>query len=146
MRIDVSVHEDIARAPTEVAAYATDPTNDTAWIGGIVEARPLSPLPVGPGTRVERVARFMGRRIEYVLEVTELEPDRRLVMRSVKSPFPMKVTYSFDERLGGTRAGVRVEGEVAGAYRLAGPLLSPTVRRNLRGDLRRLKGILETGR
>jgi hypothetical protein len=38
----------------------------------------------------------MGRIIDYVLEVRTFEPDHLMVMESIKSPFPMHVTYQFD--------------------------------------------------
>jgi len=65
-------------------------------------------------------------------------------MRSVKSPFPMVVTYAFvDEPGGATGASVRVQGEPGALYRIAGPLLERQVRRSVRSDLRTLKRLLE---
>lgn len=119
--------------------------NDPVWIGGIKEAHLVTAEPFGVGSRVERVAKFLGKRVEYVNEVVELEPDARLVMRSVKSPFPMVVTYELVEVGGATEAVIRVQGEPSGFYRLAGPLVSPGVRRAVSGDLRRLKRTLEAG-
>src|ERR671914_552156 len=70
MPIDVSVTGTIGRPPEEVAAYLRDPANDTEWIGGLRSARLLTPEPVAVGSRVERVAGFLGRRVEYVTEVS----------------------------------------------------------------------------
>ncbi|MGH2694425.1 MAG: SRPBCC family protein [Actinomycetota bacterium] len=145
MGIDVTARIEIARPPGEVAAIAMEAENDTRWIGGISEARRLTPGPTAVGTRVERVAHFMGRRIEYVMEVAELEPGRRIVLHSIKSPFPMRVTYAFEDAPGGTRASVRVEGDPEGFYWLAGALIGPAVRRNIARDVRRLKQIVESG-
>ena len=58
----------------------------TDWIGGLRCARLLTPGQVAVGSQIERVASFLGRRVQYVNEVTELTGDR-LVMRSVRSPF-----------------------------------------------------------
>lgn len=143
MGIDVSASTDIAREPADVAAIAMEAENDTRWIGGISSARRVTPGPTAVGTRVERVASFMGKRIDYVMEVAELEPDRKIVLRSIKAPFPMKVTYSFEPTGAGTRATVRVEGEPDGFYKLAGGLMAPAVRKNLNGDVTRLKHLLE---
>ena len=141
--LDVTATETIAADPDRVFSYATDPRNDPVWIGGISEAELLGDPPLEKGSSVRRVASFMGRRIEYVLEVAELEPGSRLAMRSVRSPFPMAVTYSFELAGGATRMAIRVEGESSGVYRLAGPLLPGMVRRSVAKDLRRLKAILE---
>jgi uncharacterized protein YndB with AHSA1/START domain len=142
--LDVAVTETIAADPDRIFAYATDPRNDPVWIGGVSEAELLGEPPVEKGSSVRRLASFMGRRIEYVLEVAELEPGSRLAMRSVRSPFPMAVTYSFEPANGGTRMTIRVEGEPGGMYRLAGPFLPGMVRRSVAGDLRRLRAILES--
>jgi uncharacterized protein YndB with AHSA1/START domain len=143
---DVRAETVVARPRDEVAAYAMDHRHDPVWIGGIREARLVGDAPFGVGSRVERVAGFLGRRIEYVLEVTALDPGSRIVMSSVKAPFPMTVTYEFADADGGTRASVRVQGDASGFYgRLTGPLLSPMVRRNITGDVRRLKRVLEEG-
>jgi hypothetical protein len=90
------------------------------------------------------VAQFLGKRIEYVNEIVEHDPPERLVMRSVKAPFPMTVTYAFDEEGSGTRMRITTEGDASGFYRLAGPLLERQVRKGVRTDLARLKQLLET--
>jgi Polyketide cyclase / dehydrase and lipid transport len=140
----VTATETMPADPDRVFTYAIDPSNDPVWIGGIREAELLGDPPLTKGSSVRRVASFMGRRIEYELEVAELEPGARLAMRSIRSPFPMAVTYSFDPASNGTVMRIRVEGEPGGMYRLAGPFLPGMVRRSVSGDLRRLKGILES--
>jgi hypothetical protein len=145
MAIDVTAEVHIDRPPEGIAAFAMEAENDTRWIGGIREVRRLTPGPTAVGTRVERVASFMGRRIEYLMEVAELEAGRRMILRSIKAPFPMKA-YNFEEEDGGgTRASVRVEGGPGGFYKLAAGLMALAVRRNLTGDLKRLRGIMESG-
>jgi Polyketide cyclase / dehydrase and lipid transport len=141
---DVTVEQRIAAEPERVAAYAMDPANDTSWIGALTEANVLTEGPVGVGTRVERVASFLGKRIEYINEVEEYDPPRRLHMRSVKAPFPMTVTYEFEPAPGGdTLMRITTGGDASGFYALAGPLLSRQVRRGVARDLERLKEILE---
>jgi len=144
MSVDVTATGAIDRPRDQVAAYLRDPANDTKWIGGIRSARLLTPPPVGVGSRVERVAAFLGRRVHYVNEITELTADR-LAMRSVRSPFPMRVTY--EHRVAGTattEVSVRVEGDAGRFYALVAPLLDLAVRRSIARDLRNLKRLLET--
>ena len=117
--------------------------HDPEWIGAISSSKLVGDPPLRVGSDVRRVAWFMGRRIEYVNRVETLEPGRRLHMRSVEAPFPMQVTYAFDDRAGTTEASVRVQGEPSSMYRLAGPLLAAQVRRSVAEDLRTLKRILE---
>ena len=143
MAVDVTATDRIDRPRDEVAAYLRDPANDTRWVGGVRSARLLTPGPVAVGSQVERVAGFLGRRVRYVNEVTELTAER-LAMRSVRSPFPMRVTYG--HRPAGdhaTQVSVRVEGDAARFYALLAPLLGPAVRRSISRDLRTLKRVLE---
>jgi uncharacterized membrane protein len=143
MSVDITAAVHIRRPLPQVAAYMTDPSHDPEWIGGVREARVLGDGPVAPGTRVARVARFLGRRIEYVNEIVTLDPGRCLDMRSVEAPFPMRVTYSFDEEDGGTAVRNRVRGDVGGFFALFGPVLAPLVRRSVQRDLERLRDLLE---
>ena len=143
MAVDVTATASIDRPRDQVAAYLRDPANDTTWIGGIRSARLLTPRPVTVGSQVERVASFLGRRVHYVNEITELTPDR-LAMRSVRSPFPMRVTYGHRQASdGATEVSVRVQGDAARFYALVAPLLGLAVRRSITRDLRNLKRVLE---
>lgn len=143
MSVDVTATTAIRRPRALVAAYLRDPANDTSWIGGLRSARLVGEPPVAVGSRVARVASFLGRRVEYVNEITELS-EARLAMRSVVAPFPMRVTYELSEAgPGETEVSVRVEGDATGFYGLAGPLLALAVRRSVAGDLRKLRRVLE---
>ena len=145
MAIDTRAVITVARSRDEVAAYLRDPANDPSWIGGLRSARLVTEPPVAVGSQVERVASFLGRRIEYLNEITDLT-GTRLAMRSVRSPFPMRVTYGFDDAGdAATEVSVRVEGDASRLYRLADPLLALLVRRSVRRDLRTLRRVLEDG-
>jgi uncharacterized membrane protein len=142
MSTDVSVERRIERPLEEVSAYAADWRNDKEWIGALQEVRLVQEEPL----QVARVASFLGKRIEYVNEVVEHDPGRRLVMRSVKAPFPMTVTYEFEDAgEGGSVMRIRTQGDASGFYRIAGPLLSRAVKRGLERDLGQLKERLEAG-
>lgn len=143
MALDETAEAHIARPADEVAAYMFDPTNDPEWIGGISEVEPLDPLPIRVGSRVRRHASFLGRGIDYVMEVVALEPGRRLALHAVEAPMPMDVTYEVEPDPEGSVARVRVQGDAGGLYRLASPLISAQVGRSIGGDVRQLKRILE---
>jgi carbon monoxide dehydrogenase subunit G len=143
VRIDVTAEVRVARPRAEVAAYMTDPGHDPEWIGGVREARLHGEPPLRAGSRVARVASFVGRRIEYVNEVVSLDAGH-LDMRSVVAPFPMHITYSFaPDGEDATVVRNRVRGEPGGFFALFGPLLAPMVRRSVQKDLERLRDGLE---
>ena len=143
MSIDITARVAIRRPLDDVAAYMIDPAHDPTWIGGVREVRLETPPPLAVGSRVARVAYFLTRHVEYVNEVTELDPQRVLDMRSVKAPFPMRVTYSFEAADGGTVVRNRVRGEAGGFFAILGPLLGPMVKRSVQKDLERLRDVLE---
>lgn len=137
--MEVSRERVIPRPRDVVSAYATDPSNDPDWIGGIKRVRVLTDGEIGVGTQVERTAGFMGRRFDYVLEIASLDPARRIEMKSVRGPFPMDVTYAFEDHGDDTLARITVAGDPGRFYRLTGPLMSRAVGRNLDRDLAELE-------
>ena len=148
MPLDASASVTIDRPPDVVARYAFDPSNDARWIGGVAEVEPVTTGPTTTGSRVIRRGSFMGRPLEWLMEVVELVPDRRIELHALKSPFPMDVTYDLEPvgRDGRQTAfRIRVRGEVKGSYAMAGPLLGPMVRRSIASDAKRLKALVEAG-
>ena len=143
MAVDVTAEVDVERPRTMVAEFAMDPANDTRWIGGVKSARLLTEPPFGQGSRTERVAGFLGKRIEYIMEAAEYRRGERLALRAIKGPFPMHVTYDFADAGSGTLVRIQIQGDATGFFRLAAPMLSRAVKRSLDGDLRRLKEHLE---
>lgn len=142
MTIDVTVRRVIPLPPERVAAYAMDWRHDAEWTQGIRTAeltRPADGGGFGTGAEVTRTARFLGRRIDYVLRVAAYEPGKLLDLVSVAAPMPMHVTYSFTTHPLGTLAAIRVRGGPGGLLRLAAPLLSRQVRSSLTKDLRDLE-------
>ena len=142
--VDVHSEIDISRPRAEVAGYASDPDNATAWYENIEAVEWKSPKPVAVGTRIAFVAKFLGRRLAYTYGVREHVPGQRFVMSTAEGPFPMETTYTWaDAADGGTRMTLRNRGEPTGFAKLAAPMMASAIRRANRKDLRRLKQILE---
>ena len=144
MAVDVTTEIVISRPCEQVAAYAGDPSNAPEWYTNIVSVRWQTPPPVAVGSRLDFVARFLGRTLAYTYEVVEHGP-HRLVMRTAQGPFPMETTYTWQPEAGSsTRMTLRNRGEPAGFARVAGPLMVAAMRRANEKDLARLKEILES--
>ena len=144
MAIDVQTEIEIARPRAEVAAFACDPDRATDWYANIESAEWQTPRPVAVGSRFAFVARFLGRRLAYVYEVTEHVPGERFVMATADGPFAMETTYAWADAPGGaTVMRLRNRGEPSGFPMLLSPLMAPAVRRANRKDLARLKQVLE---
>jgi uncharacterized membrane protein len=144
MAVDVTTEIVIDRPCQQVAAYAGDPSNAPRWYANIASVRWRTPPPVGVGSRLDFVARFLGRTLAYTYEVVEHGPHRQ-VMRTATGPFPMETTYTWQpEGASGTRMALRNHGEPAGFAKIAGPMMAAAMRRANEKDLARLKQILES--
>jgi uncharacterized membrane protein len=142
--VDVRTEIEIARPRSEVAAYAADPDNATAWYENIKAVEWQTERPLAVGSRVAFVAQFLGRRLNYTYEVRELVPGERFVMSTAQGPFPMETTYTWrDSSSGSTVMSLRNRGEPSGFSKVVAPLMAGAMRRANTKDLARLKGILE---
>jgi uncharacterized protein YndB with AHSA1/START domain len=141
--VDVVTEIEIARPRAEVAAYAADPDNATAWYANIERAEWRTEPPLAPGSRVAFVARFLGRTLAYTYEVRELVAGEKLVMATAEGPFPMETTYTWEDVPGGTRMSLRNRGEPRGFAKVGAPMMKAAMRRANRKDLERLKSLLE---
>ena len=143
MAVDV-VTEAVLDHPRElVAAFAGDPANAPRWYANIDDVGWLTPPPLAVGSRLAFRARFLGRVLEYVYEVVEHEPGRRLVMRTEQGPFPMETTYTWDDAgEGRTRMTLRNRGEPSGFAAVTAPAMAVAIRRANRKDLAKLTRVL----
>jgi len=112
MPVDVETEIEIDRPREEVAAYAADPANATAWYENIESVEWKSaPAEVAVGARIAFVARFLGRRLAYTYEIRDLVSGERLVMSTTDGPFPMETTYAWANAADGrTRMTLRNRG------------------------------------
>jgi Polyketide cyclase / dehydrase and lipid transport len=145
MSIDVTTQVEIRVTRERVVAYAMDPENATSWYENIKSVKWQTPKPLTVGSRFEFVAHFLGRRLAYTYEVTQLVPGTRYVMATAQGPFPMETTYEWeDTTAGGTLMTLRNRGEPAGFSKLTGRMMAGAMRRANTKDLEHLKTILES--
>jgi uncharacterized protein YndB with AHSA1/START domain len=144
MAVDVLCELTIPRPRAEVAAYAADPDNTTAWYSNIQAVEWQTPRPLAVGSRLAFIARFLGRRLSYTYAIRELVPGERLVMSTAQGPFPMETSYTWqDAGAGATRMTLRNRGEPSGFAKVAAPVMARAMRRAMTNDLKRLSAILQ---
>lgn len=144
MAVDVVTEVEIGRPREEVAAFAADPGNATAWYKNIKAVEWETRPPVAVGSKLRFRAQFLGRALEYVYEVRELDPGRRLVMETAEGPFPMETSYQWEDAVAGmTKMTLRNRGEPSGFAAVTAPVMRLAMRRANEADLRRLKTLLE---
>ncbi len=145
MAVDVVTSVEIDRPRAEVADFAANPDNATAWYANIKTVEWLSSPPLAVGSQLSFVASFLGRRLAYTYEVLEHVPGSRLTMSTRHGPFPMQTTYVWEDAPGGTRMTLRNRGEPSGFSKVGAPVLAQAMRRANQKDLARLKQLLEAG-
>jgi uncharacterized protein YndB with AHSA1/START domain len=134
----------VERPPSEVFAYLTDVGNVPEWQSSAIEA--VADGPMGIGTRINEVRRFLGRRMESTLEVTEYEPDSKFSLRTLSGPVPFEVHHTLRPSNGGTSLTFVGKGEPGGFFRLAEGLVARQAERQFKGDFETLKDLLEARR
>ena len=145
MSVDVVTSERIDRPRAIVAAYAADPGNAPEWYVNIKEVHWRTDPPARVGSKLDFVARFLGRTLEYTYEIVEMVAGEQLVMQTAQGPFPMQTIYEWrDGDAGSTIMTLRNRGQPTGFSRLMAPLMVPAMRSANRKDLAKLKAILET--
>jgi uncharacterized membrane protein len=142
--IEVTSEVMIHRPADEVFTFLADAENNPTWQRGMQRCQWTSTPPIREGSTYEQEARMLGKPVTSTFEVVDLEPGRRITIRTIESSFPIEVTRSV-EPVGEDRciARARVTGDPSGVFRLATPLMRKIVERSVRGDYRRLKEHLE---
>lgn len=142
-----NTHSVLIAAPVnKVFAFAADFENDARWRDEVERMRYTSHPPVGVGSEAVENSRILGRSLETTTVITDFEPNRRVVARSISGPVPIVSSRDFEAVQGGTRFTYTLEGDVSGVllFRLIQPILASWYRRRLEGYLRTLKQTLES--
>ena len=144
MHVDIVTAIVIDLPTADVATFAMEPDNAPRWYVNIATVEWRTPRPLQTGSRIAFIAHFLGRRLAYTYEITELVEGRRLRMQTTEGPFPMETSYEF-EPLGTAqcRMTLRNRGRPTGFSRLLTPFVRVAIRRANGKDLVALKTLLE---
>src|SRR5918992_167867 len=98
-----NVSTTIKRPVEDVFAVLSNPETSPKWSSSSLESKKISEGPIGVGTTWRSVSKFLGRRIETEMEITEFEPNRKFTLRSMSGPFPLQAAVPFERIEAGTR-------------------------------------------
>jgi len=147
MKVDVETSIVIDKPRGKVAKFAANPANAPRWYANIESVEWKTAHRVEVGSKIAFVARLLKKRIEYTYEIVEFVPLERLVMSTFEGPFPMETTYTWKALSPrSTEMTLRNRGEPSGVAKLAGPMVSRSIRKANEKDLASLKAILESAR
>lgn len=135
----MTLQQSIAAPRDIVWHHLTDPDSMTRWMNGVDEMRTADGGPLATGAQIVFSARGKTR----YTQVTEFEPQRRLIMRSSQGPVTATYVYALtdSERENMTIASLEADCTVRGWMRMLMPLLTFAIRRadgNQLSDLKRL--------
>lgn len=147
MTVDVVTEILIACPLSDVARYASDPTNAPVWHTNVESVEWQTPPPLAVGSRVAFVEESLGRRLAHTYEVVEFVPDARLVMHTTEGSLAMETTYTWERAgEGSTRMKLRNRGEPRGFSKVIAPFTVASLERANTMELALLKYVLEAQR
>src|ERR1700674_1709690 len=140
--VNVEIVVNIDRPVEEVFAYLCDVEKEPEW-NSMVDEVTCSDHPLRIGSTAHLKMRLLGRRIEATLDVTELEPNRRVFVKT-GAPISVTDTWTF-EALGENRSRLTylTVGETKGFFKLADPIISRVVKKQRTAQLETFKELLE---
>ena len=132
----------VERPIEEVFAYLTDLEHVPEWQTNVLFLQ-LQSGSLRPGAKLVELRKFLGRKVESVVEVTEYEPPHRYTIKVQSGPIPFEISNVLSESEGGARIDAVVEGEPGRFFGLVEWRVVKAVERELWNSLATLKDILE---
>lgn len=133
----------IHRPVTQVFSFVSNPENTKSWQPEVIEHKMLSDGPMGLGSKMRHVSKFMGRRIEVNIDITEFVPNRKIAFQVVSGTLPYTICYVFGPDGNGTRFTYSAVMPNNFLLKLMQPLMMPNAKRVIDKDITRLKALLE---
>ena len=141
VKVEASV--DINRPIEDVFAYVTDPAKKSEWSSLTLECTLEGSGPIGVGSRMRTIGKFLGRRLEFTAEVTQYDPPSKFAMREISSPGHFEIERQLESIGEGTRYHSSLAGESGGLFKLADPIVATVMQRTVETDLHTMKALLE---
>ncbi len=134
----------IKKSAPAIFAYLMDVNNRSEYIPALEEVVMLDPLPIRKGSRYIEVAKIGGRRLETTYIVTQLEPNRYLKAKTLKSVFPIEVSMVLTPTHAQTQLTIDLNFRLKGIFQLASGIVQGIVRDQARNILQKIKYNIET--
>jgi carbon monoxide dehydrogenase subunit G len=133
----------INRPVQAVFDFTKDPANAVQWISGTESAKWASAGPVGVGSVLHQVGRFMGREVVTDAEITQWNEPNIWAQKSSSGPVKFENTNKYESKDGGTLLTQTFQAEVGGFFKMAEGLALKQMQKQVESDGQRLKKLLE---
>ena len=143
--INIDLGTLIDRPVKDVFAFVANPNNMSKWNSAVVDLQQITPGDVGVGTKFKSTGELMGRRIEGEMQVIAYEPDTKCGFQVQAGPMQVNLTMMFKTVGTGTKVSLNAQGNPAGFFKLAEPVMAGRVKSLMEENLARLKSQLEKG-
>ena len=143
--IDIDHSVTIDRPLEEVWEFVADPANNPQWQSGVTQSDQSPTGPIGVGTRVRIVRKFMGQRVEAVFDTTEFVANEKFAFKSLSGPLSVSGSMALETTAAGTELTYRGSGQATGVLGLGETIIAGLINRQVADDLRTLKTLLESG-
>jgi uncharacterized protein YndB with AHSA1/START domain len=137
---------EIRRPVQAVFDYVSDPRNDPVWCRKVISVEQVGGEGPGPGSRYTVVHKPVPGRPPRNIDHSCLgwDPPERIEWREDDGTDVFRVEYLLEPTADGTRIRQRSDAEL-GSSRLLRPLYRAGIGRDIAGQLRSLKKVLEAG-
>jgi len=141
MRCEASVT--VAQSPAQVFPWLLDADKVPRWMTGLEVYEPLEPGPLHVGSRIRQHLTVSGQNLRFELNVAELAPPRRAVLRFEGSGFKAANEYTVADAPGGATVTWVIGGDTTSfKAKLIAPMVQAKLQEKLDTDLSRLQGLL----
>lgn len=141
------VHAEVTidRPIEEVFSYISDPRNQSYWVPATTGISNVSDGPIHVGTTYDNMAHFLGRRMDFSVEVTKLNEPTDYICRSRHGPVEARRHFHLEPVNGGaTQIMMDLEADGYNSIlRFAEDVLLRVARRHEQHGLENLRDILE---
>jgi uncharacterized protein YndB with AHSA1/START domain len=113
------------------------------WNSSVVEVKIANDAPLGVGSKVVYLGKFLGRTFKSEAEVTEFVPSTRYSSTTVSGPFQLEVTNALEPLGAATRLTSDFRGESRGFFKLAEPVMVRLTKNLFQSSMDNLKALLQ---
>ena len=131
--------------PERVFPILTELDRISQWERGIQELAMVTPGPMQLGSRFREIRVSVGRRYEFLHQVTRYDRDRAFCIESVSGTIPFRGCRLLEPVERGTRVIETGELRMGGIWELFAPLLSRMVIRAYAESYEKIRRMLEAG-